>query len=168
MDDEASNIQILPMAEEYIEGYHKCLDAVARERLYLAFVKAPPLASTREFAQSLMAHDAPQYVAVVENEVVGWCDISPYTRDGFTHCGVLGIGVHRNHRARNIGTRLFTATIEKAKERGLERIELEVFGSNKRAMRLFRKVGFVTEGVKKSARKLDGVYDDIVGMALLI
>ena len=45
-------IQILPIAEEHIESYHQCLDSVARERMYLALVEAPPLDSTRAFVLS--------------------------------------------------------------------------------------------------------------------
>ena len=33
-------IQILPIAEEHIEGFRLCLDAVAHERRYLGFVQA--------------------------------------------------------------------------------------------------------------------------------
>jgi hypothetical protein len=36
-------IQIVPIAEEHIESLHRCFDAVARERKYLARVQAPPL-----------------------------------------------------------------------------------------------------------------------------
>jgi RimJ/RimL family protein N-acetyltransferase len=50
----------------------------------------------------------------------------------------------------------------------LERIELEVFASNTPAITLYEKKGFVVEGVKKKARKLDGVYDDMIQMALFI
>jgi RimJ/RimL family protein N-acetyltransferase len=50
----------------------------------------------------------------------------------------------------------------------LERIELGVFASNIPAIKLYEKAGFVVEGVKKKARKLDGVYDDMIQMALFI
>jgi hypothetical protein len=33
-------IQIVPIAEEHIEGFRRCLDAVARERRYPGFVQA--------------------------------------------------------------------------------------------------------------------------------
>ena len=46
-------------------------------------------------------------------------------------------------------------------------IELEVFASNTAAIALYRALGFVTEGTKRRARKLDGEYDDNVVMALL-
>ena len=161
-------IQIAPIAEEHIEGFRDCLDSVARERRYLAFVQAPPLESTREFVLSNIARDIPQFVALYEEDVIGWCDISPMRFEGFTHCGRLGMGVHKRFRRLGIGTRLIEQTISKAKEKGLERIELEVFASNSPAIRLYEKAGFVVEGVKKKGRKLDGEYDDLVEMALFI
>src|SRR4051812_33719543 len=56
--------------------------------------------------------------------------------------------------------------IDRAWNSALERIELEVVASNEPAVGLYRKMGFVTEGVKRHGRKLDGVYDDIIVMAL--
>lgn len=165
---EESTISILPITEEHIEGFHRCLDSVARERLYLSFVKAPPLASAREFVRSNIAQDVPQFVAVHEGVVVGWCDISPMSQEGFTHSGSLGMGVHKGYRRRGVGEQLIRATLEKAIKQGLERIELEVFASNEPAIRLYEKLGFVVEGTKKQARKLDGVYDDIICMALFV
>ena len=169
MSDKASReIRIVPIAEQHIESYRDCLDSVARERLYLAFVSAPPLGSTREFVLSNIARDIPQFVALDGEDVIGWCDISPMGLEGFTHCGSLGMGVHKRFRELGIGTRLIEQTISKAKEKGLERIELEVLASNTPALKLYEKMGFVLEGVKKKARKLDGSYDDLVGMALFI
>ena len=66
-------IKIEPISEERIESYHQCLDSVARERLHLAFVEAPPLNSTRDFVISNITRDVPQLVAVRGDEVVGWC-----------------------------------------------------------------------------------------------
>ena len=161
-------IRIVPIAEEYIEGFHRCLDSVARERRHLAFVQAPPFESAREFVLSNIANKVPQLVALRGNDVVGWCDISPMTHQGFTHCGRLGMGVRKDFRGLGIGTSLLEHTIGEAKEIGLERIELEVFASNIPSIRLYDKAGFVVEGVKKRGRKLDGEYDDLVQMALYI
>jgi ribosomal protein S18 acetylase RimI-like enzyme len=162
------DIQIVPIAEEYIEGYHRCLDAVARERRYLAFLEALPLAASRDFVRANLARGAPQFVALHGAEVVGWCDITPHRFAGMTHCGSLGMGVLSGFRGRGVGERLITRALGAAKGAGLERVELEVFASNTPAIRLYEKVGFVVEGVKKKAHKLDGVYDDIVEMALFI
>ena len=161
-------IQILPIAEEHIEGFHQCLDSVARERLYLAWVEAPPLDSTRAFVLSNIANNVIQFVAVADNEVIGWCDISPLKHEGFKHRGELGMGIHKRYRGMGIGQDLITCAIQKAKEKGLERIELEVFASNVPAIKLYEKMGFVTESIKKKARKMDGAYEDVVEMVLFV
>ncbi len=162
------HIQILPIAEEHIESYHKCLDSVARERLYLAFVEAPPLDSSKAFVLANIANDVPQFVAVIDGEVIGWCDISPLKQEGFKHRGELAMGIHRRYRGMGIGRQLIASTIQRAKEKGLERIEIEVYASNVSAIRFYEHMGFVTEGVKRKARKIDGRYDDIVEMVLFI
>jgi ribosomal protein S18 acetylase RimI-like enzyme len=167
-DDTSKHIQIAPMAEEFVPSYHKCLDAIARERRYLAFVQAPPLESSREFVLTNIANGAPAFVALRGDEVVGWCDITPTSLVGFTHCGRLGMGIRKDLRRRGIGRRLIQRTLSEAQERGLERIELEVLASNTPAIKLYEKMGFVLEGVKKKARNLDGAYDDLVQMALFI
>jgi len=145
---------------------------VARERKYLARVQAPPLEAVRQFALKSIESTAIRLVALSQEEnqvrVVGWCDISPMEREGFTHRGRLGMGVHKDFRKRSIGTRLINEAIGRAREIGLERVELEVFGSNTPAIKLYEKTGFVVEGVKKKARKLDGIYDDMIEMALFI
>jgi ribosomal protein S18 acetylase RimI-like enzyme len=158
--------QIVPIAEEHIAGFHECLDAVARERLYLAMVKAPSLESTRSFVLANIENGAPQFVALVEGRVVGWCDITPRKLEGFRHCAELGMGVLQQYRGMGIGERLVIAALQKAQEKGLERIELEVYASNVPAIKLYEKMGFAVEGVRKKARKIDGKYDDLVDMAL--
>ena len=48
---------------------------MARERIYLAGVKARPIKSTREFVKGNIENNYPQYIAVEGKRVVGWCDI---------------------------------------------------------------------------------------------
>lgn len=159
-------VRITPIAEEHIVSFHRCLDSVARERLYLAMVQAPPLESTRSFVLGNIENDHPQFVALADGEVVGWCDISPRKLEGFRHCGELGMGVLQPYRGQGIGERLAVAALGKAKNKRLERIELEVYASNIPAIKLYEKLGFTVEGVRKNARKIDGKYDDLVDMAL--
>ena len=162
------DIRIIPISEEHIESFHRCLDSVARERRYIGLVKAPPIESTREFVLSNIRNKVPQIVAVEGETVIGWCDIAPNKGEGFTHCGKLGMGVLQDYRGKGIGTRLMEDTILAEKEFGLERVELEVYASNVAAVSLYEKRGFVHEGEKKKASKLDGKYDDVLLMALFI
>jgi RimJ/RimL family protein N-acetyltransferase len=161
-------LQIVPITQEHIESYHRCLDAVARERLYIGLVQAPPLERTRDFVLANINQHGLQFVALVDAEVVGWCDILPNRLEGFQHCGGLGMGVSAAYRGQRIGQALITHTLQAAKAYGLERVELEVFAANTAAQNLYAKLGFVVEGVKRKARKIDGRYDDLVDMVLFL
>lgn len=76
------------------------------------------------------------------------------------------MGVHPEHRGRGLGKRLASEAIRRAWEKGLEKVELDVYASNAKARALYERLGFVIEGVRRRSRKLDGRYDDLVQMAL--
>jgi ribosomal protein S18 acetylase RimI-like enzyme len=69
-------------------------------------------------------------------------------------------------RGQKIGRRLIEATIEAARSIGLEKIELSVHATNEPAIALYRSLGFEEEGRKKRGCLVDGLYDDIILMAL--
>jgi ribosomal protein S18 acetylase RimI-like enzyme len=161
-------VRIVPTGEQYAEGFNALVDAVARERRYIGFIAGPPLESTREFIRSILGGAGVQLLAVNPNDaVVGWCDIVRNPHEGFRHVGRLGMGLLPDYRGRGLGRQLVAQAVRAAHQAGIERVELEVFASNERAIALYRELGFVTEGVKRRARKLDGQYEDNVFMALL-
>ena len=138
------------------------VDSVARERRYLAGTSGFSEGSTASFIASLKATKGVVLVALVDDTVVGWCDITPASFEGMTHIGRLGMGVKAGFRGQGIGKALLKAALERAFRQGLERVELEVFRSNRPAVHLYEAHGFLREGVKVGARKLDGVVDDIL------
>ncbi|MDR2213031.1 MAG: GNAT family N-acetyltransferase [Pseudomonadales bacterium] len=147
------------------ESFQRCLDTVARERKWLTLLEAPNLEEVRTFIPKLSV----QFVAITQGTVVGWCDISiPRKRDGFCHCGVLGMGLLPEFRRRGLGERLLRATIDAAHANGLSRIELEVYASNHAAIRLYERLGFAHEGRRRQARILDGQVEDNLCMALVL
>ena len=72
------------------------------------------------------------------------------------------MGVKGDFRGQGIGKGLLKAALNRAFRQGLDRVELEVFRSNALAVRLYEAHGFVREGVKVAARKLDGMVDDLL------
>jgi RimJ/RimL family protein N-acetyltransferase len=50
---------------------------------------------------------------------------------------------------------------------GLHRVELEVYDHNPRALHVYRRLGFVVEGVRRDALRWDGRYHDALVMAVL-
>ncbi len=162
-----ADYRIAPTAAEHVAGLQAAIDAVARERRYLAVVRGFPLEATRQFVASVTAGGGVQHVALDGADVIGWCDIQRNPFEGFRHVGVLGIGLLPGFRGNGTGAALLEHTLAAAAAAGIRRVELEVFASNGRARQLFERAGFVTEGIKRRARVLDGGEDDVVCMARL-
>lgn len=162
------DVQIVPISETHIPGFREALDSVAKERNFIAFTEAPPLGEVRSFVKANIQRGNIQLVAIRDNKVVGWCDIIVPDVPGFEHSGRLGTGVVKAFRGRGIGTKLVERAIQKARHKGLLRIELEVYSSNLAAINLYEKFNFRLEGRKSKARYLDDVFEDINIMALLL
>lgn len=162
---EEAVITIVKASQKYAESFAQAVEIVAKERKYLATVTGFPLESTRDFINMVEANDYAQYYALDGERVIGWCDIIPKDMEGFTHVGVLGMGLLPEYRHKGIGSLLLQKTIEHAKERNnIEKVELEVFESNTNAIKFYEKFGFQHEGKRIKSRKLDGKYDNVVLM----
>jgi ribosomal protein S18 acetylase RimI-like enzyme len=161
------SIDIVRIAEAHVAGFHACLDAVAREKRYLAQLEAPPLDRTLAFVRDNIAKDAAQSVALDGDRVVGWCDVLPAWPAALQHRGGLGMGVLAAYRGRGIGQRLMAATLAHARSKGLTRVELEVRADNASAIRLYERMGFAHEGRKRNGNRLDGMYFDSLTMGLV-
>ena len=71
-------------------------------------------------------------------------------------------------RGRGIGTEATRLIVGYGFEQlGLHRVQLEVYGNNHRARRVYEKVGFVVEGVRREAQSRDGEWVDEVLMGVL-
>ncbi len=161
-------IEIVPIAPENIEGFHSALDVVARERKYLTMLEAPPLPQTRNFVLGMIDKGNPQFVALDEERVVGWCDITRHFRPTQARRGSLGMGIIPAYRGNRLGQRLMEAALNAATDLGLLRIELFVNADNARAISLYERVGFRREGVERRATLIDGRFIDSIRMALML
>ena len=113
----------------------------SRERKYLLFLEGPPYEDTEKFVQSNIDKGNPHFVAMVDDKVVGWCDILRHDRIGLRHCGHLGIGVLKAFRGRGIGTQLIESVKAKAFSEGLP-VTLRVLKVNP-ARIWYERLGFV-------------------------
>ena len=160
-------VEIIPIGQDHIDGFHRALDFVARERRYLAFLEGPPIEMTRAFVLDHIKRGHPQYVAISADEVVGWCDVTPRERPIYAHGGVLGMGLLPQFRGQGIGTNLIQSTLAAARTNGFHRVELTVRENNTGAIKLYKKVGFEIEGLQRDAVCIDGVYENVISMAVL-
>lgn len=161
------NFEIIPITEDHIQGFWSAVDSVARERKYLAFLEGPPINTIKDFVLQNIQGNWPHFIAMSDGKIIGWCDISALDRPVFAHIGSLGIGVLAPYRGQGVGKALMRAALQKAKQKGLTRIELTVRENNASAIALYEKMGFDKEGVHKNGVCIDGKYENHIFMALL-
>jgi RimJ/RimL family protein N-acetyltransferase len=163
-----SGVVIRPIVLRDIEQFRDVTNIVMRERAFLAFVEGFPIDEAAAFVARNLRLANPQFVADDDGRIVGWCDIRRETIPVYAHVGHMGMGLLADYRGRGMGERLLRATIDAARAAGFERIELTVYARNVRAAALYRKVGFAHEGTRIRGKKLDGEYDDVHLMGLLL
>jgi L-phenylalanine/L-methionine N-acetyltransferase len=160
-----NDITVRKIHLEDTQGFWNALSSVAKEKKYILTVEPPPFESTRAFVKDNVEKNHAQYVAVCDKKIVGWADIIPFDHPTMNHVGGLGMGVIADFRGQGIGSKLLASVIQHAWANGLKRLELEVFADNEVAIALYKKHGFVQEGVKRFARVVDGHYQNIIVMA---
>lgn len=81
------------------------------------------------------------YVAEVEGKLVGVCEVfkSPWERES-SYIGFLN--VEPDYQGRKFGKRLLRRAVDRAIEEGLDRITLNTWGGNLKALPLYKKMGF--------------------------
>lgn len=158
-------IEIRQIRESDTQGFYNVLCSVANEGIYILTTTPPCYEKMANFVRNNIDNNHAQFVAVIDNQIIGWADIIPLERNTMTHVGQLGMGIIAAFRGLGIGASLLDKTISHAWDQQLTRIELEVFTDNESAIALYNKFQFQTEGVKKNARYFENVYQDIAIMA---
>ncbi|MEM3623212.1 MAG: GNAT family N-acetyltransferase [Candidatus Bathyarchaeia archaeon] len=106
-------------------------------------------------------------VAEVDGKVIASSDIHPLR--GFErHVGVLGIIIKNGFRNIGVGTEMMKTLIEQAYKMGLKVLTLTVFATNRRAIHVYEKVGFVQTGIIPRKHFKDGKYIDEIIMTKLL
>jgi len=104
--------------------------------------------------------------AEISGEFVGSLSLARYGNlEKSRHLRVLGMGVSKSLRGMGVGSALMDYAIGWARRKGLEKITLGVFSTNRGAIRFYEKFGFVREGVMKRQFRIQGKYVDEIAMA---
>ncbi|WP_409252872.1 N-acetyltransferase family protein [Bacillus sp. SCS-153A] len=147
---------------------------VVRENEYLISVLEEfdeNLEQQSNWIQSVLEHNRETLiVAEVEGKVVGWLVFNSPTRKRLSHTGSFGMMIHKDYRGIGIGKKLITELLDWAEKNPLiEKVSLGVFCTNKRAISLYKSMGFIEEGRKIKEIKLkDNEYVDDILMYKLV
>ncbi|MDO4333901.1 MAG: ribosomal protein S18-alanine N-acetyltransferase [Eubacteriales bacterium] len=101
--------------------------------------------SQKSYLDALANENAYYLVAQQGGGVVACCGFW----QSFEEADICNVVVEERFRRRGIARMMLLALMREGKARGIERFTLEVRSSNMPAIRLYEKLGFVTEGVRK-------------------
>jgi RimJ/RimL family protein N-acetyltransferase len=122
----------------------------------------------RDIIQQFNAMENALYlVAEADGKIIGRADCRGGKR-GHRHNLGLGIIVAKEWRGKGVGTALLLTMIDWCRENPtVKRLELTVFHNNPGAIRLYERLGFQHEGVKKSAFFKHDEFLDMLMMAIV-
>lgn len=124
----------------------------------------------RKLIKSLVFRDnSTMLLAEIKGSLVGMVSCLGGNHNKTQHLGtVVGLGVLPKFCGNGIGRALMEKLIHWA-EKGspIERLEVNVYSDNIKAVKLYKRLGFITEGLqKKASKREDGTYQDIVNLVL--
>ena len=156
-----------------IKDAEKLLDYIIKvksENLDTLFkmLHTPTITEEKDFIKSYMDSGGIIFMAEDNDIVVGLLTAGRYFNTQLKHSLKIGITVLKGYRDKGIGTQLMMLLFEWSKFHDVKRIELEVFSNNQKAIKLYKRLGFETEGIKKKAVLINGEYKDIIQMVYWI
>lgn len=108
-------------------------------------------------------------LAVADGEIVGGLTFNGGTRARLRHTGEFGVSVLREWWGRGVAGALITEMLRWARRSGVVRkINLRVRADNRRAIRLYERLGFVHEGRVTRDIQIDGHFYDNLAMGIEI
>jgi len=120
--------------------------------------------------QSISADNSLFLLAFSHGELVGELTCRPSSRlSAQKHVVVLGMSIRNGWRNKGIGSMLLEKAIEWANQsKTIRRIELKVFTINTPAIHLYKKYGFIQEGLLRDAVFRYGKFHDELIMAIIL
>ncbi|KOY14260.1 GNAT family N-acetyltransferase [Paenibacillus xylanivorans] len=104
-------------------------------------------------------------VALVKGRTVGYSRCEGVDLKRFSHKVEFGVCVSKEFWGYGIGKKLLELSVDWADSNGIEKMTLNVVGTNDIAMELYKRMGFEIEGtLKKDRRHAEGRYYDTVMM----
>lgn len=166
------NITIRTITVDDAESLLKLQHQLDRETKFMLLEpgeRTTTLEKARENIQRVL--DQPNgtiLVAEHEGKLVGYLYANGGGARRNAHTLYLVIGILQAYTGQGLGTRLFEQLEKWAREKGLHRMELGVMTANTAGIALYTKMGFVIEGTRKHAYRVDGEWVDELMMGKIL
>lgn len=159
-------LTVIEAEEKYCRSHLDVMNTVSYEGKYLTTNNGFTYEDIIGFYRMCEEEGFPQFYVIDENgKCVGWCDI--VAREGQKRtAGYIGLGLLPEYRGRGIGRRLMLYAMERGREAGFKEIRLDCRLSNKRAIHLYKSLGFHTTAIRPRGLYVGGRFVPIICMKL--
>lgn len=159
-------VQVRPAEPQDAQGWLDLMRDVAAEGRFTAVERVDVSRRwlAREFRTHAWSYHRAAIAAVAGAEVVG--QLTMYRDNGIhRHTAELGMSVAAKFRELGVGTALIDGAFDWCRRFEVEKAYLHVFPHNERAIRLYERMGFEREGLRKRQAKLSYGYEDLILMS---
>lgn len=161
--------RVLPVSAADIPALYECVCKVFSETDFM-LISAGELDNSfdnfRKHIEQVIASSKNCFlIARDDDQVIGWIDVSGSHFKKKRHSAYLVTGLLKNYWGKGIGTKLMDGAMAWAMSEEITRLELTVVESNIRAINLYKRHGFVQEGIKQKSILINGQYKNELMMA---
>lgn len=146
----------------------KQLDSEQDFMMYEARERKTSLEEMSSYIENINNSGSLILAAEADNSIVGFLTAEKGFVKRIQHSAYIVTGIIKDYWGKGIGTRLFEELDKWAVNNQITRLELTVMCNNKAAIALYKKMGFVIEGIKKNSIIINSHYIDEYYMAKLL
>lgn len=108
-------------------------------------------------------------LAEIDNKIIGIASINSSAKARYKHVGEFGIVITNQFCGLGLGRKLMDFLVQWANENGItKKLSLVTNESNYNAIELYKKIGFVEEGILKKDNCINAVYTNTIMMGLIL
>lgn len=107
-----------------------------------------------------------RFFIFLENKLIGYSFLSKFPRKTKAHVCTYGIVIGDNWQGKGFGYKICKHMINIAWKNKFEKIWLTTYYDNKSALKLYKKLGFIVEGIFINEEKIHGQPRHVISMGL--
>ncbi|MBU8907794.1 GNAT family N-acetyltransferase [Desertibacillus haloalkaliphilus] len=138
---------------------------IIAEGTYLQKEAVRTVSEEKQFIEDMIKKNNMYTVIEVNGEVMGIARIIRGELKMKSHTGIFRTWLRKDAQGKGIGSRVMEYSIQWGQQNQLHKICLTVFARNAVATKLYKKYGFIEEGVQREQVIINGSFDDEIFMA---
>ncbi|MBM6619306.1 GNAT family N-acetyltransferase [Bacillus suaedaesalsae] len=156
---------IRPVHKEDAREIVRAVQSIIEAGMYIQKETVRSIKEEEAFIEDMMNKGNMYNTVIWKGKIVGIARVMKGDLSMKEHTGVFRTWIIDEAQGLGIGNAIMQSTLEWGRKAGIHKIWLTVFASNEGAHYLYKKYGFVEEGIQKGQVKINNRLDDEIFMA---